>query len=338
MVFPEDWRYDVVGIGNALVDSLVVLDEPDIASTGFRQGIMHVVDASTWDAVYRRFLSPAMQIHAGGSCPNTLATLGLLGARTLKRGQVGDDELGRLYLESLATSCDASAMKVKSGVPTGRCLSLVRRDDGERTMLTCLGGAIEMDDLGPFEDAIRHARILHLTGYPLLQPPIRDAALAALETAREAGVSVSLDVADPFVIRAIRDDVWRVIRDYCDVVFLNAEEATELCEGLPPERAVHEVGRFVETVVVKLGSRGSLVKCRGVVTPIGIHRVRAVDTTGAGDAFAGGFLYGLTQDWAAPRCGRLGARVAALTVSQLGAVHRDPVALREAVRACEETP
>lgn len=334
----KPWRHDVAGFGNALVDSLVLLDNAEIASTGFRQGIMHVVDSETWDSVFQRFQSPSMEVHSGGSCPNTLAALGMLGARTTFRGQVGDDPLGRRYLESLGSCCEVSFMKTVAGAHTGKCLSLIRREDGERTMLTCLGTAIELQDLGDFEAEIRSSRVLHLTGYPFLQEPISQAAFRALDIARESGAIISFDVADPFVIRVIRQHIWRILRDYADIVFLNSEEASELCEGLIPEEAVHEVAATVDTVLVKLGSRGSLLKHQGVLEPIGIERVQAIDTTGAGDSFASGFLYGRAKDWSPLRSARLGARVAALTVTQLGAVFRDRNRLAQAIDACKERP
>jgi sugar/nucleoside kinase (ribokinase family) len=279
-----------------------------------------------------------MQVHAGGSAANTISGLGLMGARTVFRGQVGDDDLGRRYAASLEEACGEHALAVTSERPTGKCLSLISETDGERTMLVDLGAATYLVGLGDFEAQIRRARVLHVTGYAFLDGPIRATAFQALEVARRADVRVSFDVADPFVVKAIRDDTWRILREYAAIAFLNREEVGALCETDRPERAIHEVAEAVETVVVKLGGQGSLVKSRGVLTPIGIHPVRAVDTTGAGDAYAAGFLYGYVNDWSPARSGRLGARVAALTVAQLGGVVRDRALLADAVAACRERP
>ena len=205
-------------------------------------------------------------------------------------------------------------------------------------MLADLGAAPQLADLGPFAEELQASRVFHVTGYAFLDGPIRETARRALELARSAGVTASLDVADPFVVEAIRDDLWGLLRDHVDLVFLNAEEASALCEGLPPEEALHRVAEVVRTVVVKLGRQGSLVKEDGRVTPIGIHPVEPVDTTGAGDAYAAGYLYGYVQQWSPARCGRLGARVAALSVSQVGAVPRDRAALEAAIVACKEQP
>ncbi len=331
-------HYDVAGLGNALVDTLVTIDDEDLTDTSYQRGIMHIVPHEAWGQAFERFRSPAMQVHAGGSAANTIAGLGLLGARAVFRGQVGEDELGRRYGASLDEACGGHALAVSPGLDTGKCLALVSRSDSERTMLVDLGAAPKLDTLSEFEGHIRRSRIFHVTGYALLEGSIRETAFRAMDVARKAGVRISLDIADPFVVGAIKDDVWRVLREYASIAFMNHEEAGALCEGAPPERAVHEVAQAVETTVVKMGRRGSLVKHHGELSPIGIHPVQAVDTTGAGDAYAAGFLYGFVNDWSAARCGRLGARVAALTVAQLGGVYRDREGLAAAVDACKELP
>lgn len=331
-------HFDVAGMGNALVDTLVTIDDEALVGTPYQRGIMHPVPHEEWKQAFARFEHPTMQVHAGGSAANTIAGLGLLGARTIFRGNVGDDDLGRRYGASLEEACGGHALAVCDDAPTGKCLALVSRTDSERTMLVDLGAAPRLADLGDFEGHIRRAKVFHVTGYALLEGPIRATAFQALEVARRAGVRISLDIADPFVVAAIRDDIWRILREYATIVFMNQEEAGALCGGAAPERAVHEVAESVETTVVKIGARGSLVKQGGVLTPIGIHRVQAVDTTGAGDSYAAGFLYGYVNDWDAARCGRLGARVAALTVAQLGGVYRDRAGLAAAVDACKEQP
>ncbi len=331
-------HFDVAGLGNALVDTLVTIDDQQLAGTPYQRGIMHLVSHAEWEQSFERFRNATMQVHAGGSAANTVASLGLLGARTVFRGQVGDDDLGRRYGASLEEACGGHAMAVSEQMDTGKCLALVSRSDSERTMLVDLGAAPKLDSLDDFADHIRRSRVFHVTGYALLEGAIRETTFRALDLARRAKVTISLDVADPFVVAAIRDDVWRVLREYASVAFMNNEEAAALCDGAAPERAVHEVAEAVETTVVKMGRRGSLVKHQGQLTPVGIHSVEAVDTTGAGDAYAAGFLYGFVNDWSAARCGRLGARVAALTVAQLGGVYRDRDGLARAVDACKEQP
>ncbi|MBN1334843.1 MAG: adenosine kinase [Deltaproteobacteria bacterium] len=330
--------YDVAGLCNAMVDTLVRVDDAELADLERARGAMHLVDRVAWEKALARFATPDAEVHAGGSGANTLTGIGLLGGRAVFRGQVGDDEMGRRCAASLLEACGGHALAIAPGLDTGACLALVSRQDHERTMLVDLGAAPLLDDLGPFAETIRRSRVFHCTGYALQGGPIRAVALEGMEIAHRAGRAVSVDVSDPFVVRGLGDDLWRILERTVDLVFLNEEEAAALCDGAGPEEALERIAEHVPTVVVKLGRRGSLVKHEGVVTPLGIHPVQAVDSTGAGDAYAAGFLFGYTRGWSASRSGRLGARVASLAVGQLGAVCRDRSALAASVAACWEHP
>lgn len=325
--------WDVAGMGNAIMDALVIIDDDALLDElGLVRGTMHPADHTEWTRVFDRVRSLGVKFESGGSCANTIATLGRLGANTLYCGRVGDDELGAIYAERITDSCGQHALRVAPGVPTGKCLSIVSRADAERTMVTDLGAAIGLDELGAFVDEIRAARIAHFTGYTLLDGPMLPVVLQAMAAAREAGVLVSLDVADPFVVLGIRERLWSILGEHVDIVFLNAEEARALTDHAP-EQAAEIVARHakVRTVVVKLGSRGSMIWHDGETHMIGIRKVEAVDTTGAGDAYAGGFLFGYLRGWEMARCGALASAVAAATVGQLGAVVRDNHRLRALV-------
>jgi len=327
---------DVAGLGNALVDALVrVPDDALLARFGLTRGQMHPVEHGRWQEIYEAARDPAggagpVEVHTGGSCANTIAALAMMGGECVYAGQVGRDDFGALYARRMEEACGGHALQYAGEGNTGKCLSIISEVDAERTMITDLGVAVSMGELGDFAEVVRGARVLHLTGYLFLGGPVAEVAWAALEVAREAGVTVSLDVADPFVVGAVREHIWRAVRDYTHIVFLNADEASALTD-LPPEQAVHEVSRHVDCAVVKLGSKGSLIKRGDEVTRVGIHRVEALDTTGAGDAYAAGFLHGWLAGWAPWRAGSLGAMVAARTVAQVGAVCRDVDALRAMV-------
>ncbi|MCB9662559.1 MAG: adenosine kinase [Alphaproteobacteria bacterium] len=323
--------YDVAGLGNALMDALVVVDDAEalLDRLGLVRGTMHPVDHAEWEAVHKEVAHLDVVLESGGSCANTIATVGRLGARAVYRGQVGDDALGQTYADRLADACGEHLLRVSSDAPTGKCLSIVSRQDAERTMVTDLGASVLLPDLGGFADVLRSTRIAHFTGYTLLGGAMEGVVRQALPLARDAGALVSVDVADPFVVGQLRDTLWRVLAAYADVVFLNAEEARALTDRTPEHAAetiASEAG--VKTVVVKLGSRGSLVLHDGEAHEIGVRKVEAIDTTGAGDAYAGGFLYGLARGWAPETCGALASAVAAETVAQLGAVVKDGARLR----------
>jgi len=329
-------RVDAVGLGNAIVDALVRLDDETVLSEfALPRGQMSPVDDTKWSQVRARVSDMGVDIQSGGSCANTIAALGLMGARVQYRGQVGDDDLGRLYMQSMADACGGHAITVCGTHPTGKCLSLISAVDAERTMLTDLGAAVNMEALGTFDEDIRDARMLHVTGYLMLGEPMASRCMEAVAIANQAEILVSVDVADPFVIGACGDALRHLVEEFADVVFLNADEAHALC-GTSPHQAAAELAQSVDTVVVKLGKEGSIIRTGGQTHVVGIYPTEALDTTGAGDAYAAGFLYGQSRGWPPARCGDLGARIASLTVGQVGAVCRNRAAITAAVAAAEQ--
>lgn len=189
-------------------------------------------------------------------------------------------------------------------------------------MLTDLGAAIHLGKLGGLGDHIPEARLFHTTGYKFLGGAMRETAFSAIAIAEANNVPISFDVADPFVARTIRADVEALIKDHVNIAFLNREEA-EIVTGKPIEAAIEALAGWADTVVVKLGSQGSVVLQGGKRHEIAVYPAKVADTTGAGDTYAGGFLYGWLRGLPAEKCGELGSRLAALTVGQMGAVVRD---------------
>lgn len=328
--------FEVAGVGNALMDALVVLDDALVEELGLVRGTMHPVDHALWQEVYEKVRRHKVTFDSGGSCANALATLGFLGARSIFTGLVGDDQMGHMYAARMNEACGGHALQFTTERATGKCLSIISARDAERTMITDLGAATSLPNLGEFAGVLRATKVAHFEGYTLLGGPMKQTVLEALHIAHGAGAIVSLDASDPFVVREIRDTVWHILEEYVSVVFLNADEAMGLT-GLPPEEAVRAIAERtnVRTVVVKLGARGSLVLEDGDLHRIGIRLVKAVDTTGAGDAYAAGFLYGLAKGWAPIERARLGASVAGLAVAQIGAVVKDREALQAAVHEIE---
>ncbi len=331
-----DRKYDVAGLGNALVDALVRMDEREfVAAHGLHRGHMTPVNHDQWQAVFREVQSHGVEIQSGGSCGNTIAGLGFLGASAIYAGQVGDDQMGHLYARRMEEACGHHALRWTRAASTGKCLSIVSSVDAERTMLTDLGAAVTMDDLGAFADVIRNANLVHITGYLLLGEPMASRAEEAMAIGVQEQIPVSLDVADPFVVSMVRDRMWSVMEEFVDIVFMNEEEAKTLAETDDVEVALAAVAKHVDTVVMKLGGRGSVVVHKGQRVEVGVHPVAAVDTTGAGDGYAAGFLYGYINGWSPAEAADLGARVASMTVGQLGAVVRDRDRMMAAVQAAK---
>jgi len=323
--------YDVAGLGNALMDALVVIDDDSVLDQlHLERGTTHMVDHQGWERAYNVVRQLKVTFDSGGSCANTIAMVGLLGGRAVFCGQVGEDQMGRMYGQALTRACGGHKLQTTRSIATGKCLSIISSSDAERTMITDLGAAIALNQIGDFEAALEQARIGHFEGYMLVDPTSRAMVLDAMRLTHASGGIVSLDVSDPFVVRTITEPLRQVLRERVDVVFLNAEEARALT-GLDPEQAVDRVADDlgIQTVIVKIGRQGSLLRHRDQRLTVPARTVRAVDTTGAGDAYAGGFLFGLSQGWEPERCGALASAVAALTVSQIGAVVKDRIALDE---------
>ncbi|MFM7203591.1 MAG: adenosine kinase [Myxococcota bacterium] len=321
---------EICGLGNALMDVLVRLDSDETLKTlGVAKGIMHLKDEAGWQEVFQQIQHLPHETHSGGSCANVIGTAAMLGARTAFCGQVGKDHFGKLYAQTMSDNHVLSRLHLLENGHTGKCLSLISPDT-ERTMLTSLGCAIELAPEHLFTHEIQRTRMLHVTGYLFTGGRMSETARMALEIARAHQVLISFDVSDPWVIETQRPLIWEIIEKYADVVFTNAAEA-QVLTGKTPEEALHELASHCKIAVVKLGSRGSLVRSGSETHGIDVYRVKAVDTTGAGDAYAGGFLYGLAKGMELERCGRLASRVAAETVAQTGAVVTEPGKLRHLV-------
>ena len=329
--------FDVVGVGNALVDALVRMEERELLGRlGIARGHSTPVDHARWQSVFHEIQVHGVSIRLGGSGANSIATLGYMGARTLFCGQVGDDQLGHLYAKSMEEACGGHALHWTRSANTGKCLSIISTVDAERTMLTDLGAAVALPTLGTFDEQIRAANVLHVEGYLLLGDPMLSRAQEAMAIAAQEEIIVSLDVSDPFVVTLTRDKMVPILEELVDVVFMNEEEARRLVpEAQSPEAALDWVAARVDTAVLKLGGRGSMVAHKGQRVAVGVHPVTAVDTTGAGDCYAAGFLYGYVRGWDPARAADLAARVAALAVGQVGAVVQDREALARAIAAAQ---
>lgn len=330
-------RWQVAGLGNALMDALVVLEDDRVLDQlGLTRGTMHLVNHAEWQRVYEAVRHLKVTFDSGGSCANTVATVGWLGGRARYCGQVGNDQMGLMYADRMERACGGHCLRFTEAQATGKCLAVISTD-AERTMLTDLGAAVNLPHIGEFSEVLQDTHVAHFTGYTLLEGPMRSIAINAMAFAKQHGARISLDAADPFVVLQTRDLLWSLLHEYVDIVFLNADEASKLTET-SPEEAIHIIHARagVETVVVKLGGRGSLVMHRGELFQIPVYKVQAVDTTGAGDSYAGGFLWGTVNGWEPERAGHLASKVASMAVAQVGAVVKDREALAAVVESLRE--
>lgn len=320
----------ILGIGNALVDILIrIEDEAILEQLNLPKGSMQLVNKERSDEVLLALKEVPYSLAAGGSAANTIHGLGMLGAGTGYIGVIGKDNLGASF-EANMIAAGVEPFLIRSHTETGRAITLIT-PDSERTFATCLGAAIELEQSHIADLASRifpGYHYLHIEGYLVQnQALIR----TATELAKANGLTVSLDLASYNVVEANLDFLEDIIRKYVDIVFANEEEAKAFT-GYEPEKALHHLGQFCEVAVVKTGSRGSMVKSKEVVTEIGIIPVNPVDTTGAGDLYAAGFLYGHSLGWPLLNCGEAGALLAGNIIEELGA--KMTVARWEIIRKC----
>jgi sugar/nucleoside kinase (ribokinase family) len=309
--------YDVVGLGNALVDVITHETESFLADHGLVKGSMALVDEEQATRLYA-----AMGVGtemSGGSAANTLAGVASFGGAAAFVGKVRNDELGRVFAHDLtAQGVTFPAQAAGDGPSTGRCLIVVT-PDAERTMSTYLGAGADMgpDSIDP--GVIGDAKVVYLEGYLFDRPEAKEAYRKASRIAHEAGGQVALTLSDSFCVHRHLDEWQTLIDDQVDVLFGNADEVQVLC-GTGFDEAVAELRRRVGVLVVTRGAAGSLVARGDELVEVAAEPVSSlVDTTGAGDLYAAGFLYGYTHDLPLAECGRLGSVAAAEVVSHTGA-------------------
>jgi sugar/nucleoside kinase (ribokinase family) len=294
------------------------------AEHGFAHGTATMVDADRAEAVYRA-VGPATEV-SGGSAANTLAGLASFGGRGTFIGRVRDDQLGAVFLHDLrAGGVDCAVEPVDHGAPTGRCVVMVT-PDAQRTMCTYLGAASELAPVDLDEEAIATARVLYLEGYLWDQPAAKDAFRRACAVAHEHGTRVAFTLSDPFCVGRHREEFLALAEHEIDVLFANEDEIMALYEVDDFDAALTQVRGHCEIAALTRSELGSVV-VRGddVVTIPALPVEQVVDTTGAGDQYAAGFLFGLTREAGLGECGRLGSLAAAEVITHLGARPETPL-------------
>ncbi|MDA7946542.1 MAG: adenosine kinase [Hyphomicrobiaceae bacterium] len=311
-------KFDVAGIGNAIVDVIARCDDAFLSNNGMEKGFMQLVTASQADDIYAA-MGPAQE-QSGGSAANTCAGIASFGGTCAFIGRVATDQFGKVFAHDI-TSIGVAYDTVPSdaGLPTARCLILVT-PDGERTMNTFLGASTELGPEDVDGDIIAAARITYLEGYLFDRPEAKAAFHEAARLARAAGRKVALSLSDAFCVDRHRSDFLELVRGGVDILFANETEITSLYELNSFEEAAGAVRAEAEIAALTRSEQGSVVISGNEtheVPPDSVDRV--VDATGAGDLYAAGFLTGLTRSLPLETCGRLGSLAAAEVISHVGA-------------------
>ena len=311
-------RFDVLTMGNALVDVLAFADDDFVIRTGVERGAMTMVDAARSDEIYAE-MGPATEA-SGGSAANTAAGVASFGGKAAYIGRVADDAFGKVFshdLRSLGVHFDTPV--AVSGSPTGRCLVIVT-PDAQRTLCTFLGAGAELDATYVDEALIASSAVTYLEGYIWDPPAAKEAVRRAAAIAHRADQRVALTLSDPFCVERHRAEFRELIEGHIDILFANEHEICSLFETTSLDRAASRIADLCEIATVTLGDRGALVINGSSVTQVEaatVHRV--VDTTGAGDAYAGGFLYGVVTGHPLRKCAAIGNVAAGEVISRIGA-------------------
>jgi sugar/nucleoside kinase (ribokinase family) len=310
-------RFDILGIGNAIVDVVARAEDSFLSRHDMRKGGMALIDEVAAERLYTAM--PPGQESSGGSAANTCAVAAMLGARVAYLGKVAGDQLGSVFRHDISASgVHFPTAPLTAGAPTARCLILVT-PDGQRTMNTFLGACVSFGEADVDEALVADAAVTYLEGY-LFDPPAAQAAFRrAAAAAHAAGRRVALSLSDAFCVDRHRAAFLELVRDDVDILFANEAEISSLYEENSFAGAAEAARRNVSLAVLTRSEAGSLV-LRGTETvEIAAEPTELVDTTGAGDAYAAGFLTGLTAGKNLAVCGRLGSVAAASVICQYGA-------------------
>ena len=308
---------DVVGIGNAIVDVIAQADDAFLLGEKLTKGAMQLIDAARAEALYAA-MGPGIEM-SGGSAGNTMAGIASLGGKAAYIGKVAEDELGGVFRHDMrAIGVRFDTAPLRQGPPTARCLILVT-PDAHRTMNTFLGACVELGPEDVAADLVQAAQVTYLEGY-LFDPPRAKAAFRkAAELAHAAGRKVSLTLSDSFCVERYRDEFRALVEGHIDILFANESEIGALYQT-DFDRALAAVRGKCEVAVLTRSERGSVVVTKDAVHRVAAEKVeRVLDTTGAGDLYASGFLFGLTHGRDLATCGRLGSLCAAEILGHFGA-------------------
>ncbi|MCC8088670.1 MAG: adenosine kinase [Rikenellaceae bacterium] len=305
----------IIGLGNALVDVLIGLetDEP-LYELGFNRGSMNLVGRDKHEEISVLTEGLEYSYVSGGSAANTIRGLASLGVDTGYIGKIGQDNVG-MHIENELTEYGVEVRLRKSDSPTGQCMVLIS-PDGERTMATFLGAAVEMDSCDITDCLFDGFDILHIEGY-LIQN--KELIIESVKKAKECGLKISMDMASYNIVVDNKEFINDLIVNYVDIVFANEDEAIAFT-GMEPEKSLELIASICEIAIVKLGREGAMIRSgeRIIKVPAADPDADVIDTTGAGDLFATGFLFGLTRKYDLETCGIIGSLIAGKVIGNVG--------------------
>lgn len=308
----------IIAMGNALVDIMTMLENDQVLDNlNLPKGSMQLVDAETSKKVQEFTGNLSKSLASGGSAANTIRSMAVLGAQTGYLGKIGRDEMGKFFAQDMLNT-GVSPKLIETSTPTGVAVALVSKDS-ERTFATHLGAAAELTPQDITPEIFDGFDILHVEGYLIFNNELIE---KAMQTAKECGLMVSLDMASYNVVEANLDFLKYLTEKYVDILFANEEEAKAFT-GKEPKESLDMISRICEIAIVKVGPEGSFVKKGNYIHEEGVIKVKPIDSTGAGDNYAAGFLYGIMNNWDLAKCAKAGAILAGNVIEVIGATMDD---------------
>ncbi len=303
----------VIGMGNALVDIMTRLKSDDfLESFNLPRGSMTLVDLEQSNLISIQSSGLDKTKASGGSAANTIHGLAKLGLETSYIGKIGKDDLGKFFKKDIKKS-GIKPILYQSINDTGRVIAMIS-PDSERTMATYLGAAVELSASDISSDIFKGHDLFYIEGYLVNNFELFS---KSLRIARNNGIQTALDLASFNVVEEYKDQLYKELTDYVDIVFANEDESKALT-GESPEKAVSTIAKLCEIAVVKIGARGSLIKRGEEEVHVTAPAINSIDTTGAGDIYAAGFIYGLSKDLSLKKCGQIGTLVASKVIQVIG--------------------
>ncbi|MEC9344386.1 MAG: adenosine kinase [Pseudomonadota bacterium] len=314
----SETRFDVLTIGNAIVDIIATAQEDFLLAEGIIKGAMNLIDAERAEHLYAA-MGPAIEA-SGGSAANTAAGVAGFGGRAAYAGKVSNDHLGGIFRHDIrAAGVHYATPPLEGPPPTARSMIFVT-PDGERSMNTFLGACVELGPEDIDAEAVAGAAVTYFEGYLWDPPRAKEAIRLAAQIAHENGRRFAMTLSDPFCVDRYRGEFLDLMQGgTTDIVFANESELLSLYETASLDAALDAIRGDCALGIVTRSEKGCIVVCREETHAVPAHPIeKLVDTTGAGDLFAAGFLFGLTQDRDLAACARIGALAAALVIQQVG--------------------
>lgn len=309
-------KYNVFGIGSALMDFLIEVDHDELLEIDLKKGQFHLIAEEHSKKLLKKLEKYDVKTAPGGSSANTLYGIALLGGNVVFCGKVGKDEHGDIYEEKMLDGGVKHKIK-RSEKITGHAITFIT-PDSERTFAVHLGASLHLEKEDVFFEDLKQSSILHIEGYQLEDKNLRDVSLHAMQFAKNNNIKISIDLGDSGIVSRNKKDIKDMINKYANIVFANEHEAKALT-GLEPLEALNEIAKLTETAIVKIGKKGSYIKQGNKIYEIPGYKAKSIDTTGAGDMFAAGVLYGISQGHDLKISGHIGSYFAAKVVEKIGA-------------------